>query len=144
MTKKERSLTKKIHASPAKEESSPNDESSTPTNPSSSEYSSQEIRTSGIKLTPQTVIEASLGLKGIDVDDEIILVDLLADYYFRLNSTATFIWQLVLQTITLEEISQQLSQKFHLPSDKASEVVSGFVDELIKKGLVVPSTVTES
>lgn len=86
-------------------------------------------------LTPQSIVEAVIGVNSLEIDSEAILVDLLTDQYIRLNSTATFIWRLILQRCTVEEIGKQLSREYRLSNDKGYEVASDFIRKLVRRGL---------
>jgi len=97
-----------------------------------------------IELRPHNLIQPLLGVRAIEVDDEVILADLLSDQYVRLNPTATFIWRLILQTIPLREISRQVAAQYTLDSDRAYDVTAGFIKELIRRGFAVASTEAES
>src|SRR5205085_9415017 len=92
-------------------------------------------KTPDASFTPQSVFEPVIGFKTVEIDDEMIMIDLLSDTSVRLNSTGTFIWRLILERLSLEEISNQLSEKFKLDFDKAFEIVSAFVAELVKRNL---------
>jgi hypothetical protein len=89
------------------------------------------------ELTPENTFEPILGLKALKVDDELIVVDPLYDLYVRLNTTGAVIWQLITRGLSLEEMGKQLSQMYGLAPKESSEVAKSFVEQLLKKGLVV-------
>lgn len=95
------------------------------------------------EFTDSSIFDVSIGLNSIDVDADVIIVDLLSNKYFRLNSTGALIWRLVQQRLTLRELSEQMAQRFNLAPDRAFEIVSTFLKEMLRKG-VVASTDSKS
>jgi Coenzyme PQQ synthesis protein D (PqqD) len=97
----------------------------------------QPVETTMPELTQRSILDVSIGLNSIAVDDEVILVDVLTNKYFRLNNTGAFILSLVQQQrLSLEELSGRVAQKFHLAPDEASELVLPFVRDMVLKGVI--------
>ncbi len=70
----------------------------------------QPVETTMPELTQRSILDVSIGLNSIAVDDEVILVDVLTNKYFRLNNTGAFILSLVQQQrLSLEELSGRVA-----------------------------------
>lgn len=90
-----------------------------------------------IEFTSQSTFAIVPGVKTIEVDADMILVDVLKDKYVRLNSTGTFILRLMIEGRPFGEISEQVAQHFSIDADRASEETSSFLKELIRTGMAV-------
>lgn len=84
---------------------------------------------------PSAVVEPSLGLRGLELDDDLILVDQLTDRSFRLNSTGKRIWALLNDRCTVGEVAGTLERDYGLDPSEASEVANGYVAQLSELGL---------
>src|SRR5690348_4056317 len=66
-------------------------------------HSEERIVTSGNEqedLNPETIVQFSLGLKSIESDGEILVLDTLTNRCFRFNPDGTYIWNLVAQRLS--------------------------------------------
>ena len=106
----------------------------------SGERPSRESAAQSAPFQPQTLFEALLGVKSIEIDHEVVISDFLQDKHFRLNGTAAFIWRMVLRTASFEEIVKEFACTFRLPREKGEEVTAAFLLDMIDKGLVVRTT----
>ena len=53
-----------------------------------------------------------------------------------LNSTGAFLWQLMQQECSAEELKTALAEKYGIDNELAEKAVSGFVEELRKENLL--------
>lgn len=84
---------------------------------------------------PSAVVEPSLGLRGLELDDDLILFDQLTDRSFRLNSTGRRIWALLSERYTLGEVMGTLEREYGLDPSEAREVTNLYVAQLSELGL---------
>ena len=60
-----------------------------------------------------------------------VLLHLGTKSYFSLNPTGAIMWQGIAQGKTLAEVSQDLTQKFDVTSDRAASSVLQLADQLV-------------
>ena len=108
---------------------------------STSNISSEVKFTSNQKaeLTPQSTFQITIGIKSTEIDDEFVLADLLSDKSFRLNTTGSFVWSLILRDASLGEIENVFSNEYDLSSDEAHEHILRLVKSLMHSGLIALS-----
>lgn len=88
-----------------------------------------------LPLSLDSPVEASVGLRGLPVDDDLILIDLLSDRSFRLNSTAGQIWMLIQERRTVREVAESLQQEYSLDPREAEEAASQHIRNLLDLGI---------
>jgi hypothetical protein len=84
----------------------------------------------------QVPVEAAVGLRGLEIDDELVLIDLLSDRSFRLNATGRHIWTLLQQRCTVGDVADSLVSKYGLDTQAAREVATTYLAQLQELGLV--------
>jgi len=78
-----------------------------------------------------------------EIEGEIIIVPLVSgigdieDELFTLSETGRAIWNRLDGTTTLREVAQTLAKEYDATSDDIEHDVIGFVDELIKRRMLV-------
>ncbi|MBD3183178.1 PqqD family peptide modification chaperone [Candidatus Poribacteria bacterium] len=78
-----------------------------------------------------------------EIEGELIIVPLAAgigdmeDELFTLNETGSAIWDLLKTQKKLRNVIEQLSEDFEAPADEIEKDVIGFVEELLKRGMLV-------
>ncbi len=55
-----------------------------------------------------------------------------------LNDSATYLWELLSEELSLEELCQAVVDKFNVPLEVANEDVQTFLNEISKLGLLDP------
>ncbi|WP_456277325.1 PqqD family protein [Bacillus sp. AK128] len=70
------------------------------------------------------------------IEDEWILLDTTSYTVTTLNEIGGFCWNLLNRPITLDSIVQEITKNFTLPSKSINIDIEGFLDEMIKIGLV--------
>ena len=71
-----------------------------------------------------------------NIDGETIVLNLDNGHYYSLNKTGTFVWTMIEEKYSLEEIILKVVKKFHIVSDIAKEDVTSLVKVLLKEGLL--------
>ena len=81
-----------------------------------------------------------------EIDGEAIIVPLSAgigdmeDALFSLNETGKAIWNLLDGKKDLKQVAKDLSAEFETPVEDVENDVVGFVEELLKRGMLVEAT----
>lgn len=69
--------------------------------------------------------------------DEMVMMDLDQGKYFSLNPVATRIWDLLERELTIEELCALLREEYEVESNRCSEEVAGYLEEMARLGLVL-------
>jgi hypothetical protein len=82
-----------------------------------------------------------------EIEGELIIVPIVSgigdmeDALFTLNETGRAIWDRLDGTSSLNEVAEDLSEAFEVPLDAIRTDVVGFMEEVVKRGIVVESKV---
>jgi len=81
------------------------------------------------------------GFGVIEIADSIVVVptgDLLKEYrgMLTLNKSGQFIWQLLQNEVTEEELIAKLAEKYHLEQEKAKADIEAFLHTLREKKIL--------
>lgn len=76
-----------------------------------------------------------------EIADSIVVVptgDLLKEYrgMLTLNKSGQFIWQLLQNDVTEEELATKLAEKYHLEQEKAKTDIEAFLNTLREKKIL--------
>lgn len=69
--------------------------------------------------------------------DELVMMDVQKGKYFSLNSVATFIWDLLEQPLSIEELCERLMNEYEIEYEECRIEVEEYLKEMNKYGLVV-------
>ena len=78
-----------------------------------------------------------------EIEGEILIVPLVSgigdmeDELFNLNETGKAIWERLDGQKSLKEVIEELSGEFDAPEEEIEQDVKGFVEELLKRGILV-------
>ena len=81
-----------------------------------------------------------------EIEEELLIVPLVSgigdmeDELFTINETGKVIWRQLDGQKTLKEIAAELSREFEDPAGEIVEDVTGFVEELLRRGMLVEAT----
>ena len=95
------------------------------------------------KVCLDTVYVPSEGVVAREIEGELIIVPLLAgigdmeDELFTLNETGRAIWKRLDGKRNLKQVVEELSAEFETPAGEIERDVVGFVEELLKRGMLV-------
>jgi hypothetical protein len=88
-------------------------------------------------LAPTTKLQRNNGAISAEVDGETVMVDLDMGSYFALTGTGSFIWALLENPASLDEIVEAIRQEFDVSeSGSLEDAVSPFIMDLFARGLV--------
>ncbi len=71
-----------------------------------------------------------------EVSGEIVLLDLVSERYFGLNSTGARVWQGLSEGRTTEEIISGLAKEFDVSGAQLDQDVNELLEELMQAGLI--------
>jgi len=73
------------------------------------------------------------------VGDETVMLDLANGTYFGLDPVGARIWQLLVEGETLEQVCDIMTGEYEVSRDDIERDVLNLVEELAKRGLIVPA-----
>jgi hypothetical protein len=72
------------------------------------------------------------------VDNEIVIINFETSHYFSLNSTGSYIWQLIeKEAATLPQVIKSVSAYFSVDEDAIKDEVNSLIDELLEENLII-------
>jgi DNA-directed RNA polymerase delta subunit len=69
--------------------------------------------------------------------DEMVMMDIQKGKYFSLNSVATFIWDLLEEPLSIEELCEKLMNEYEIEYEQCRKEVEEYLKEMNILGLVV-------
>lgn len=73
------------------------------------------------------------------IDSETVVINLDSGDYYSLDSLGSQIWQSLLQSVSVERLSQRLETAFQPGEDSTTAALGAFLAQLEQEGLVVQS-----
>jgi coenzyme PQQ biosynthesis protein PqqD len=95
------------------------------------------------KVDLEAIYSISEDVVSREIEGEILIVPLVSgigdmeDELFNLNESGKAIWQRLDGQKNLKEVVEELSQEFEAPKEEIEQDVKGFMEELLKRGMVV-------
>ena len=77
------------------------------------------------------------GLTVQSIDDETLILDMRSEHIHQLNSSASFIWESVVQAPSLNELVELFASQFGIDLDTARSDVAQVIKQLSDMGLIV-------
>ena len=71
-----------------------------------------------------------------DLGGEAVILSLKPGIYFGVNETGAFVWNLIQQPISLEEIKDRILKEFEVEADRCERDLLELIDQLKDKGLI--------
>ncbi len=68
--------------------------------------------------------------------DEMVMMDMDQGKYFSLNQTATVIWEMLENPMTIEDICTRLAEDFEVDMRQCREDVLSYLEEMTDRGLI--------
>ncbi len=99
-----------------------------------------------VKADLDSIYVPSEDIVSREIEEEILIVPLVAgigdmeDELFTLNETGKVIWSHLDGQKPLKEVVAKLSEEFEAPAGEIVEDVTGFVEELLRRGMLVEAT----
>jgi coenzyme PQQ biosynthesis protein PqqD len=95
------------------------------------------------KVDLEAIYSISEDVVSREIEGEILIVPLVSgigdmeDELFNLNESGKAIWQRLDGQKNLKKVVEELSEEFEAPKEEIEQDVKGFVEELLKRGMVV-------
>ena len=95
------------------------------------------------KVDLEAIYSISEDVVSREIEGEILIVPLVSgigdmeDELFNLNESGKAIWQRLDGQKNLKEVVKELSEEFEAPKEEIEQDVRGFMEELLKRGMVV-------
>ena len=71
-----------------------------------------------------------------EIDDEMVLLDMNSEHYFGLDAVGRTIWQAMQRCSTLQEVLEQLLDRYEVEESVLKKDLTLFVDKLVENGLI--------
>ncbi len=71
-----------------------------------------------------------------EFEDEGVLLNLETKTYYTLNKPGIYVWQLIKNGLSQNEIVQSVMEEFEIDEDTADRNVSNLINELVREQLV--------
>lgn len=100
------------------------------------------------KLNPHKIYEKSEDVVSRDIHGEFIIIPItsgtgdLEDEFFTLNETGKEIWDRIDGIKTVIELAEELVKKFDGPEKEIERDVTGLMEELYKRRIIIERTVS--
>ena len=76
-------------------------------------------------------------LVSTDMDDEVVMMSIEKGEYYGIGGVGSHVWSLLQNPITMNEIMETVCPEYEVSEKTCRSEIETFIDELIKKGLVV-------
>lgn len=87
-------------------------------------------------MDPKTVLEAAEHVSSSFYGDRALLKDNETEWFYNLNDVASYIWDRLDGSHSIEEIALALTAEYEVEEDQARQDVLEFVSNLLDLGLV--------
>ena len=87
-------------------------------------------------MMPETIVSRGKDVLASHLGEETVMMDVDQGRYYGLNVTATRIWDMLAQPITVSGLCAQLAGEFAVPWPQCEQEVLEFLEDLMSRGLV--------
>lgn len=88
-------------------------------------------------LAPDTLLRRAEPIMHTDLGDKTVMMDLEQGNYYGLNAVGARIWALLEEPASIESLCAQLVTEFQVEPDECAKTVTGFVESLIERDILV-------
>lgn len=85
---------------------------------------------------PHRKVTVSTNILVQELEDEIVILNLNNETYYRLDGTAARIWQLLRKYGSLDEVIETMSQEYQVPSGDLQPDVEALTADLVQLDLL--------
>ena len=72
-----------------------------------------------------------------NIDGEVVIVNLEKGHYYSLLATSSYIWENIVKGLSIEEIIQEIVQKYEGKEQEIIESVEQFIEQLQQEEIIV-------
>jgi hypothetical protein len=88
-----------------------------------------------VRIAPEVMVQ--------EVAGESVILDLKTERYLGLNKVGTRMWQVLLDSATIQAAYDALSAEYDVPPEQLDQDLRRLIDCLIENGLITAETATE-
>jgi len=88
------------------------------------------------KLADSTKISVNKQAFSCILDDEVVVLGIKDGVYYGLDSTGSFIWNLIQEPIKIGEIRDAILEKYEVEKEICEADLLSFLQDLLEKGLL--------
>jgi hypothetical protein len=70
------------------------------------------------------------------LEEEQVILDIEKGKYFSLNPVATLIWEILEQSLSIDDLCEKLVEQYDVEPEKCRVETNEYIQEMIKLGLV--------
>ena len=96
-----------------------------------------------ITITLNTVVCRIGSMPTSPLGSETVVLDMEQGRYYGLNTTGTWLWDLLAEPMIIRDLCGQLAAEFAVPQQQCEQDVMTYVQALLSRGLVQVVTETE-
>lgn len=89
-----------------------------------------------MKLSKLSVVNVSKDVVHCDVEDEVIILGLKEGIYYSLNPVGTFIWNIIQNPKSLNEIHSAILKEYDIGKEESETDLMELLNELLDKGII--------
>lgn len=89
------------------------------------------------KLTLQAVVKRNSGLVTSNIDGEIVMMSVDNGEYYGLDEIGSRIWDLLENSISIEQLVDQLTEEFDVAKEDCINDTFEFLKDLLNKNLIL-------
>ncbi len=89
-----------------------------------------------INLTEESIVQASVATRAVWLTDDAVVLDVLTDRVFRLNSTAGYVWSLLQQPRRIGEIKETVRVAYGIDRDETDGPMDELLRDFLDAGLI--------
>ncbi len=93
-----------------------------------------------VNLYEESVVQASLGMRWVDLTDQVVVLDVLTDRVFRLNSTGGFIWRRLQRPRRVRDLQAEVASAYGIDEEESREASQEFLRGLLAHRLIGSTT----
>lgn len=87
-------------------------------------------------LSKLSIISATKNAVHCDVGDEVVILSMEDETYYGLNPVAAFIWNLIQEPKTMDEIKRAICEEYDIEEETCNKDLKEIISDLINKGLI--------
>jgi len=90
-----------------------------------------------MKLTEETKIQRNNEILTSDLDGEKVMMSIQKGEYYGLGKTGTFIWDHIIEAISINDLVIMITNKYNIDQKKCLEDILPFLNDLLEKELII-------
>ena len=88
-------------------------------------------------MTQQTILKRKSGLMTADMNGDAVMMDISTGKYFNLGQSGGRIWELLEQSMSVENLIKALIAEYDISYEKCMEDILPFLQQMVDKGLLI-------